>query len=46
MWAKEQVWREAIECVFMFECEGRIEGERVARKKMLEVLDSVTVQEK
>ena len=44
--AEERVWREAIECVFVFEYKGRIEGERAARKKMLEVLDSVTAQRK
>ena len=46
MRAEERVWREAIECMFVFECEGRIKGERGARKKKLEVLDCVTAKGK
>ena len=46
MWVEERVRRDAIECKLVFECEGRIKGERGARKKTLEVLDSVTAQGK
>ena len=46
MRAEERVWREAIECVFVFECEASIDGKRGARKKTLEVLDCVTAQGK